>query len=192
VVSRFRRGIAWLAHVGLTACGWQRHVVRAACRRGDGEGVMGGFAALAPAACWVPRRCVCDPCLKPMHLPTVAPPWLTPPRPLARPVRARPVCVCDPCLKPMHLPTVAPPWLTPPRPLARPVRARPVCVCVWGGGLPPARCGSVRWRVSPGAASLCPAWVGAAGAPRAVRCAVRQRRPVATHMSCGRGRGVLA
>jgi hypothetical protein len=33
---------------------------------------------------------VCDPCLKPIHPPTVAPPWLTPPRPLARPVRARP------------------------------------------------------------------------------------------------------
>jgi hypothetical protein len=58
--------------------------------------------------------------------------------------------------------------------------------------LPPAHRCSVRWRVSPAAVSLCPAWVGAAGAPRAVRCAARPCRPVATHISCGRGRGVLA
>jgi hypothetical protein len=58
--------------------------------------------------------------------------------------------------------------------------------------LPPARRCSVRWRVSLAAGALCPAWVGAAGAPRAVRCAARQCRPVATHLNCGRGRGVLA
>jgi hypothetical protein len=58
--------------------------------------------------------------------------------------------------------------------------------------LPPAHRCCWRWRVSPGAVSLCPAWVGAAGAPRAVRCAARQRRPVAARISCGRGSGVLA
>jgi hypothetical protein len=58
--------------------------------------------------------------------------------------------------------------------------------------LPPARRCSARWRVSPGAVSLCPAWVGAAGVPRAVRCAARPWKPVATHISRGRGRGALS
>jgi hypothetical protein len=62
---------------------------------------------------------------------------------------------------------------------------------VWWELLAPRRC-SVRWRVSPGAVLLCPAWVGAVGAPRAVRCAAQLRRPVAAHISCERGRSVLA
>jgi hypothetical protein len=62
---------------------------------------------------------------------------------------------------------------------------------VWWELSPARRC-CWRWRVSPAAASLCPAWVGAAGAPRAVRCVARQRRLVATHIDCERGRSVLA